>query len=99
VYFALAAPIQEEVIFRGLIQTGIPLVFVRSEERLSRSSLIIAALLFAAVHLTIGPITAACAAALGILAGELRRRSSSLLPAVFAHALFNLPAVLGAAPR
>jgi hypothetical protein len=31
---------------------------------------------------------------LGVVSGELRRRSGSLLPAVIVHALFNMPELL-----
>jgi membrane protease YdiL (CAAX protease family) len=89
-YFLLCAPIQEESIFRGLLQT----VFARQLGRTAGAAIagsIAAALLFALVHLEIGPVTAAGALLLGLLAGELRRRSCSLLPAILSHVIFNLP--------
>jgi hypothetical protein len=91
-YFIIGTPIQEEVIFRGLLQTTL-------EQRLSvgfpavgtsiSSAVLIVAVLFGLIHLAIGVATAGAALVLGVLAGELRRRSSSLLPAIVLHAIFN----------
>ncbi len=53
-----------------------------------------AAILFALVHFAVGPWTAAAALVLGVLAGELRRRSGSVIPAVLVHVIFNLPGLL-----
>jgi membrane protease YdiL (CAAX protease family) len=39
-------------------------------------------------------ITAAAAFVLGLLSGELRRRSGSLLPAILVHAVFNALAAI-----
>ena len=50
---------------------------------------IIVALLFGLIHLEVNPITAAAAFVLGLLSGELRHRSGSLLPAILVHAVFN----------
>ena len=94
-YFLLCAPVQEESIFRGLLQT----VFTRELGRSPTAAIagsIGAALLFALVHLEIGPVTAAGALLLGLLAGELRRRSGSLLPAILSHVVFNLPGIFSA---
>ncbi|HEY1837229.1 MAG TPA: CPBP family intramembrane glutamic endopeptidase [Rhizomicrobium sp.] len=88
-YFLICAPIQEEFIFRGLVQT----VFA-TEIGAQWPAVGAAALLFALVHLVIGPVTAAAALVLGLVAGELRRRSGSLLPAILCHAIFNLPGLL-----
>lgn len=78
VYFVLAAPVQEELIFRGLLQTTIahpvsgpegfwavhfPVVFV--------------AALFGVIHLDSGIVVSASAVLLGLIAGELRRMSDS----------------------
>ena len=92
-YFVVAAPIQEEIIFRGLIQSFLqqrwPGNF--SVPGLSVSpSIIFVTILFGAMHLGSGPAVAIGASALAVLAGELRRLSGSLLPAVLVHALFNL---------
>jgi len=45
--------------------------------------------LFGLIHLEVNPITAAAAFVLGLLSGELRHRSGSLLPAILVHAVFN----------
>ncbi|MGH8427487.1 MAG: lysostaphin resistance A-like protein [Gammaproteobacteria bacterium] len=99
VYFGLAAPIQEEVIFRGLLQTALA-ERLAGEPRYAATSGMIAllavAILFAVIHLVVGPATAAGALVLGLLAGELRRRSGSLLPAVICHSIFNLAGILWA---
>jgi hypothetical protein len=91
-YFIIGTPIQEEIIFRGLLQTTL-------EQRLGvnfpsmgtsiSSAVLIVAVLFGLIHLAIGVATAVAALVLGLLAGELRRRSSSLLPAMVVHAIFN----------
>jgi hypothetical protein len=90
-YFIVGTPVQEEVIFRGLLQTTLERRFVGF--RLLRRSVSVAALviavLFGLIHLGIGVLTAIAAFVLGLLAGELRRRSSSLLPAIVLHAIFN----------
>jgi membrane protease YdiL (CAAX protease family) len=93
-YFGLGASIQEELIFRGLIQSFLeqrwstPSSVFRG--RLS-AAVLFTAVLFGVVHLDSGPIVVLSAIVLGLLAGELRRRSGSLIPAIIVHALFNLP--------
>lgn len=98
-YFVVGAPIQEEVIFRGLLQT----VFARtlaSAPRYAAASALAASLaiaaLFGAIHLVVGPLTALAAVVLGVLAGELRRRAGSLGSAIVCHAIFNLGGILWA---
>jgi membrane protease YdiL (CAAX protease family) len=101
-YFGLAAPLQEELIFRGLLQTVLAreLSAVETSARAAVAALAGSALLFAVVHLAVGPWTAAAALLLGILAGELRRRSGSVIPAVVVHMIFNAPAlIIASAPR
>jgi membrane protease YdiL (CAAX protease family) len=102
VYFGLAAPIQEEVIFRGLLQTGLAADLAAAGRPNATANLIAVltvAFLFGAIHLTVGPLTAACAIVLGLLAGELRRRSQSLFPAMCCHSLFNLAGLFFAIPK
>ena len=96
-YFIVGAPVQEELIFRGLLQTTL----ARNLQSVARSaatpgiaSSLAVATLFALVHLVVGPVTALGAFCLGLLAGELRRRSGSLLPAIVCHAIFNAGGVL-----
>lgn len=91
-YFGLAAPIQEEVIFRGLLQTTLSRDLAVARLSVSARNLLpvaLVAVLFAVIHLEVGPLTAFFALILGLLAGESRRRSGSLLPAILAHAIFN----------
>jgi len=96
-YFGLGASIQEEVIFRGLIQSFLEQRWAPAVP-LSRTSVsaavVFTAILFGAVHLDSGIVVAAAAVVLGLVAGELRRRSGSLLPAMIVHALFNAPSLL-----
>jgi membrane protease YdiL (CAAX protease family) len=99
VYFAIGAAVQEEVIFRGLIQTMVQRVASTSAAPLHVTphfAIAIGALLFGAIHLAVGPITAAFAVVLGLLAGYARNQSQSLLPAVLCHSVFNMPGVLAA---
>ncbi len=96
-YFGLGAPLQEELIFRGLLQTATTRAIAVPGSATARAGIVavvIAATLFALVHLAVGPWTAAAALVLGLLAGELRRRSGSLIPAVLIHVIFNLPGLL-----
>jgi len=95
-YFGVGASVQEEVIFRGLLQSFLEqrwttlLVF-----RVSLSpAVLFTATLFGIIHAGSGPIVIAGAIVLGLVGGELRRRSGSLLPAVIVHALFNAPGLL-----
>lgn len=102
VFFWVAAPVQEELVFRGLIQSVVetrhPL-----QLRLGKFSLpfsvLVSALLFGLVHIATARLGASlsqvlfvvCGAfVLGILAGWLRWKSGSLLPAILVHALFNM---------
>jgi membrane protease YdiL (CAAX protease family) len=91
-YFVVGAAIQEEVIFRGLLQTTlarqIPATLSFFGTSLSYAAIIVA-LLFGLIHMEVNPITAAAAFVLGLLSGELRHRSGSLLPAILVHAVFN----------
>jgi membrane protease YdiL (CAAX protease family) len=96
-YFLVAAPVQEEVIFRGLVQSFLQ---ARWSEALAvcgtqvALAVICTTVLFALVHLRSGLATVVGALVLSVLAGELRRRSGSLLPAVVVHSLFNADAML-----
>lgn len=101
-YFWIGAPIQEETVFRGLIQTV-------AEQRYSKRiklgklelpvSALISALLFALVHIAtlrlgaslgMALFTVGGAFLLGLLAGWLRAKTASLLPGIVVHALFNI---------
>jgi membrane protease YdiL (CAAX protease family) len=91
-YFLIGASIQEEIIFRGLIQSMVErqwqVGFSLAGASLS-GAVAFTAVLFGIIHLDAGIVIALGAVALGLLAGELRRRSGSLLPAIIVHALFN----------
>jgi len=91
-YFLIGASIQEEIIFRGLIQSMVErqwqVGFSLAGASLS-GAVAFTAVLFGIIHLDAGAVIALGAVVLGLLAGELRRRSGSLLPAIIVHALFN----------
>jgi membrane protease YdiL (CAAX protease family) len=96
-YFVVGAPVQEELIFRGLLQTTLatrmaPLTAPSSMYGVVASLLV--ALLFGSIHLVVGPYTAVAAFILGAIAGEFRRRSGSLIPAIICHAFFNLAGII-----
>jgi membrane protease YdiL (CAAX protease family) len=100
-YFGLGAPAQEELIFRGLVQTMLSRTFADAAATTAYAgvaAMAVAAVLFALLHLEVGPYTAAAALVLGVLAGELRRRSGSLSPAVLTHAAFNIAGLVTGAP-
>jgi len=92
----IGASVQEELIFRGLLLTAGKAIARRL--RLQAIGAEIAAvcscaLLFGAMHLPIGPRTAAAATVLGALAGAARVYSGSLWPAVTCHAALNAMAL------
>lgn len=80
-------------VFRGLLQSTLARSLSVAPVRLAlagvAASLSIAAL-FGALHWHVGPVTACAAGLLGVLTGELKRRSGSLLPGIVCHAIFNL---------
>ena|ERR1700722_17652900 len=92
-YFVVGSPVQEELVFRGLIQS-----ILEQRWRMTFSvfggtlscAVTFTAVLFCVIHLEAGLAIATGAIVLGLVAGELRRRSGSLLPAVIVHALFNV---------
>ena len=95
VYFVLAAPVQEELIFRGLLQT----VMARAVSAPAgfwavHFPVIFVAALFGVIHLGSAIVVAASAVLLGLIAGELRRMSGSLVPSILFHALLNAASAL-----
>jgi membrane protease YdiL (CAAX protease family) len=96
--FWLGASIQEELVFRGLLQSVVARVHAGgttpSTAPLSAPVLVVAAL-FGAVHVPAGVAAAAAALLLGIAAGALRARTGSVLPAILAHAAANVVGSLG----
>jgi membrane protease YdiL (CAAX protease family) len=97
VYFVVGAPLQEETIFRGLIQTigarSFPDELKQSVVTVSGATLV-TALLFGVVHFEVSLITAILAFLLGVITGEFRRRSRSLVPSIVVHSLFNAASIL-----
>ena len=89
--FWIGASVQEETIFRGLIQgiVGRKLGGASIGGSLSAAAVIVA-VLFAIVHIPMGIFTVGAAFFVGLLAGELRVRSASLIPAIIVHALVNI---------
>jgi len=95
--FGICAPIQEEIIFRGLIQTVVARAFagnVMLGGIRSSYAVLIVAVLFGLIHLEVAIFTAVAAFILGVLAGELRDKSRSLIPSFILHALFNMASFL-----
>lgn len=95
-FFVVAAPLQEELIFRGLIQSVLQARLPSKQIAGVRISpaVVYTAGLFAIIHLGLGWPTAVGAAVLALVAGEVRRSSGSLIPAVVVHSLFNAAALL-----
>jgi membrane protease YdiL (CAAX protease family) len=91
--FWIGASIQEEMIFRSLIQSVVGRT-LGSNVALTWGPLsaaaVIVAVLFAVIHIPMGMFTACAALVAGLLAGELRSRSGSILPAIIVHAMFNI---------
>ena len=91
-YFIIASPIQEEIIFRGLIQSMLERRWMITFSVFGGSisgAVAFTAVLFGIIHLEAGVAVATGSIILGVVAGELRRRSGSLLPAIIVHAVFN----------
>ena len=91
-YFIIGSPMQEEIIFRGLIQSTLERRWMITFSVLGASlsgAVAFTAALFGIIHLEAGAAVTIGAMVLGLVAGELRRRSASLLPAIVVHALFN----------
>jgi membrane protease YdiL (CAAX protease family) len=96
-YFVVGAPVQEELIFRGLLQTTLATRIApptASSRMYGVVASLLVALLFGGIHLVVGPYTAAAAFILGAIAGEFRRRSGSLIPAIICHSFFNLAGII-----
>ncbi len=82
-YFGMAASIQEEVIFRGLLQSFLEQQWVTNS--FSSPAVLFTAALFGIVHLGSGAIVLAGAVVLGLVAGELRNPSRRISYAVCGH--------------
>jgi membrane protease YdiL (CAAX protease family) len=89
--------VQEEVIFRGLLQTTLTTRTAAAgviDAKFGVAASLAVALQFGLVHLVVGRYTAVAASVLGGIAGEFRRRSGSLVPAMVCHAFFNLAGII-----
>lgn len=78
---AIAAPIFEEIIFRGFLLASLTRYFS------SGSAIVLSAVIFAAAHLSLSevlPLTV-----LGIVLGFVYNRSGNLLSSILLHALWN----------
>ena len=98
VLFWLGAAIQEELLFRGLLQSVVARALGSSAAlpgAVPSAPAALVALLFGALHLPAGLLGALVALLLGILAGELRAHAGSVIPAIIAHAACNCAATLG----
>jgi membrane protease YdiL (CAAX protease family) len=78
---AVATPISEELLFRGLIQPKLEQILRPTD------ALIVQAVLFSAAHLSPGIL--ATHFAIGLAFGWLRRRTGSLLPSIALHGAWN----------
>lgn len=89
VVFILAAPLFEELLFRGFMFEGI---------RLSRlgaaGAVLISSAAWAVIHLQYGPISILLLFFLGLLLGAARLRTGSVVVCFLMHAVFNLVAVV-----
>jgi membrane protease YdiL (CAAX protease family) len=81
VEIAVATPIAEELLFRGVIQTKLEQLMT------PRDALIVQAALFSATHL--GPTILLTHFAMGLAFGFLRRRSGSVFPGMVLHGAWN----------
>ncbi len=94
IYFVIAAPIQEELIFRGLLQGFISRGASSHTFWPIHFPVFFTAVLFGIIHVDSGIVLAIEAVLLGLIAGELRRMSGSLIPAILFHALLNAASAL-----
>jgi membrane protease YdiL (CAAX protease family) len=85
----VVAPVQEEMLFRGVFQT-----FIRSYINRPWPAIAIAALLFASVHVNQSHWPALFVLALGM--GYTYEKSGSLWQPIFVHALFNGAVIVSA---
>ena len=88
--FWIGASIQEEFIFRGLIQSVVGRTSGNDKWGPVSVAAVIVALLFAVIHIPMGVFTVGAAFFAGLLAGEIRTRSGSILPAIIVHAMMNI---------
>ncbi len=82
----IGAPIVEEIAFRGMLFSSLCKSGVKPF-----ISVIVSALIFSLFHFE--PERIAILFAIGMVFGELRRRSGSLVPSIVAHIVNNAPAI------
>jgi membrane protease YdiL (CAAX protease family) len=83
---AVAAPVCEELLFRGFIYSAFTKSFGHAK------AIMLVAFLFAIGHLS--PLNVVALFLAGILFGYLRHKTGSIFPAIGAHALTNLFGIL-----
>ena len=94
-------PLAEEVFVRGWFQTAL---LRRAGETRAGFAVLGSSAFFAATHLFVGggpigtTVTVAGAFLMGLIAGNLRQRSRSLLPAIGMHVVYNLTGLFLATP-
>jgi len=81
----LAAPVSEEVIFRGFFFTGL-----RHSQLGAVGAIVLPSLLWASIHLQYGVAEIGFIFLFGLFLGALRLRFNSLWPPMLVHALSNL---------
>ncbi len=85
----VAAPIFEELFFRGFLMTGLSRSFVRPA-----GAVLITSALWAAIHLQYELYILMIIFIMGVLLGIARLRSGSVLLTIGLHSLFNLVAIV-----
>ena len=102
----IGAPIQEEIIFRGLFQTYLAL-HIKSSIKIWKWKLtlpsLVGAVIFSLVHLALLSVEASLAGVflavigafiLGTIAGYFRAETGSLVGPIIVHALFNITGIV-----
>jgi membrane protease YdiL (CAAX protease family) len=90
-YVALFGPVEEEIVFRGLLQSILAsrLRNTALSAQAGIVAVIVVSVLFMLLHFQLGLFTAAGAFVAGLALGEIRRRSESLLPGILCHIAIN----------
>lgn len=91
IWFAIvvAAPIMEELLFRGFFFTGL-----RHSRAGATGAIVIPSVIWAAMHLQYGIHEIVLIFVFGLLLGGLRLKTGSILPTIFVHAVSNLISTL-----
>lgn len=88
-YVVVAAPLGEEIIFRGFLFRGV------AESRAGvAAAVVLASLLWTALHIQYGPYELSWIFVLGLVLGWVRHRSGSTTLCVVLHLLFNASAMI-----